>query len=54
MDDRRAEVHGQQKPSNDPRSNPVHQRALLMHKRHPPQPAQPRRTNDGDLRMFIS
>ena len=51
VDDRRAEVCGQRKPSNDPRSNQHNPRyasywAPLTHKRHPPQPAQPRHTND--------
>ena len=40
------------KPSNDPRSNQRNPRYAnywgpLAHKRHPPQPAQPRHTNDG-------
>ena len=46
----RAEVHGQQKPSNDPcnnQHNPQYANywAPLTHKRHPPHPAQPRHTN---------
>ena len=49
MDDRRAEVCGQRKLSNDPRSNQHNPRytnywAPLTHKWHPPQPAHP---NDG-------
>ena len=49
VDDRRAEVRGQRKPSNDPRNNQHNPQyanwAPLLHKRHPPQPAQPRYTN---------
>ena len=49
VDDRRAEVRGQQKPSNDPHNN-QHQYANYWaprtHKRHPPHPAQPRHTSD--------
>ena len=53
MDDRRAEVRGQQKQSKDPgnnQHNPQHANywAPLTSKRHiPPHPAQPRHTNDG-------
>ena len=44
---------GQQKPSNDPRNNQRNPRyanywAPLTHKRHPPQPAQPRHTNSSN------
>ena len=52
MDGRRAEVRGQRKPSNDPRSNQHNPRYAnywtpLTRKRHiPPHPAQPQHTND--------
>ena len=51
VDDRRAEVRGSRKQSNDPRNNQhvpryASYRALLTHKRHPSQPTQPRHTND--------
>ena len=50
VDDWRAEVHGQQKPSNDPPQQPArpryaNYRAPLTHKQHPPHPAQPQHTN---------
>ena len=50
VDDRRAEVRGPQKQSNDPRSNPHNPRyanhwAPLTRTRPPPQPAQPQHTN---------
>ena len=50
--DRRAEMPGQRKPSDDPRNsqhNPQHANywAPRTHKRHPVQPAQPRYTTDG-------
>ena len=50
MDDRRAEVRGQRKQSNDPRNNQHNPQyanywAPLTRKRHPPHPAQPQHTN---------
>ena len=58
VDDWRAEVHGQRKPSIDPRNTqqPAQPRyanywAPLTNKRHSPQPAQPRHTNHSAPRM---
>ena len=51
VDDQRAEVRGQRKPSNDPRNNQhnpwyANHWDSLTHKLHPPQPARLRGTND--------
>ena len=53
MDDRRAEVRGQRKPSNDPRNNQHKPRSAnyWAPPTHPPQPAQPRCTDDGAPQM---